>query len=46
MVRISFINRITAGTLNIAPLELLTILAESFITSTLPFACRQIARFQ
>jgi hypothetical protein len=46
MVRINLIKRITAGTLNTAPLELLTVFAESFNTSTLPFACRQIARFQ
>jgi hypothetical protein len=46
MVRINFINRITAGTLNNAPLELRTVFAESFNTSTLPLACRQIARFQ
>jgi hypothetical protein len=46
MVRINLINRITAGTLNTAPLELLTVFAESFNTSTLPFACKQTARFQ
>jgi hypothetical protein len=45
-VRISLINRITAGTLKIAPLELLTVLAEFFKTSTLPLACKQMARFQ
>jgi hypothetical protein len=40
------INRITAGIINTAPLELFTILAESLTTSTLPFASRQTALFQ
>jgi hypothetical protein len=42
----SLIKRMTAGILNTAPLELLTVVAEFFNTSTLPLACRQIARFQ
>ena len=46
IVRMSLINRMTAGILNTAPLELITVVVEFFKTSTLPLACRHMARFQ